>query len=132
LDRRDLERAAAHLEFAFSWRRLAGRRLRQAIAIEMAYFTARHGTDPASAERLLDAEVQRPFDGLMRDAARARAAAALADGRAREALDLCERVLPDLTPDGNGFAVLDREQIEAIRDEALSKVRSMAVAGSRA
>ena len=131
-DRGDLERAAAHLEFAFSWRRLAGRRMHQAIAIEMAYFTARHGADPAYAERLFDAEVQRPFDALMRDAARARAATALANGRTREALDLCERVLPDLPPDANGFAVLDREQMEAIRDEALSKVRAMAVAGSRA
>ena len=132
LDRGDLEPAAAHLEFAFSWRRLAVRRLRQAIAIEMAYFTARHGSDPASAERLLDAEVQRPFDGLMRDAARARAAVALANGRPREALDLCERVLPDLSPDDNGFTLLDREQLEAIREEALSEVRTMAVAGSRA
>lgn len=132
LDRGDLERAAVHLEFAFKWRRLAGRRLRQAIAIEMAYCTAKHGADAAAAERLLDAEVQRPFDGLVRDAARARAAAALANGRTMEALDLCERVLADLAPDRNGFALLDREQMEAIREEALSEARTMAVGGSRA
>lgn len=132
LDRGDLERAAAHLEFVFSQRRLAGRRMRQAIAIEMAYFTARHGADRAAAERLLDAEVRQPFDGLLRDAARARAAVALAAGRTKEALDLCERVLPDLPPDGNGFTVLDREQLEAIRDEALSAVRTTTVGGPRA
>jgi peptidase M50-like protein len=132
LDRGDLERAASHLKLAFSRRRLGGRRMRQAIAIEMAYFTARHGADPAAAERLLDAEVRKPFDGLMRDATRARAAAALAAGRTREALDLCERVLPDLPPDGNGLTMLDREQLEAVRDEALSAMRTIAGGDSRA
>lgn len=126
LDRGDIEQAATFLEVAYVWRKRGSFRLRQAIAIEMAYFLARHRADPEAAEQVLDIDARKPFAVFAGDAARARAAIALAGGRFEQAQDLCERVLAELPPRDDGITAVEREQLQAIRDQAVSAVRAPA------
>lgn len=132
LDRADRDEAEAYLELAFNRRQLTGRRLRQAVAIEMAYFLARYRDDPSRAGRILDSEAASPSALLTRQAARARAAAALAAGRAQDALDICEAVLDEVPTGGGGFGIFDRELLEAIRDDALRRMPKVAAGGGGA
>ena len=122
LDRGDVALAGELLDRAFAGRRRLEWRRRTLVTIEAAFFAARYRSDAAAAEALLAESVRAPRLAFAADLHRALAAVHLAAGRSAEALDACERALAALPFSDairSGLIPLDRDQIEAMRAEAV-------------
>jgi hypothetical protein len=121
LDEGDVERAAAELAHAGAGEDAAPFGLRQAVAVERAFFAAAYRREGELAARLLE-RAGRPARALAADAERALAAVLLASGRPDEAVAACDSALASLAgvdQPNAGVAVMNREQVLALRSEAL-------------
>jgi hypothetical protein len=123
LDLGEAALAGSLLDRAYAARHLLPAAAQVSLALQSAFFAARFRGDHALAARLLDSALERPLRVRAAELERARAAVHLASGRPAEAAAACDRALSALAasrPRPEGLAVLDRELVSSMRDQAVS------------